>query len=164
MKTVLRRCLHRSHLLVEMVDHWRLDELRSEFTQGLEQWLEECVQLAQLLCRTWSAMWQALAETVHDIHSPGALFQNALDRTKQVYGQVDSWLATPPNGARPEGEAAFRVAQKELAEVEKEFKEKWPRFNPERAAQATDDFLSGNYHTIEELIDAAESGRWPIHQ
>lgn len=164
MNILLRRYLGRTEFVEGLVEEWKRDHDDAMFAVAVDELVAECIDLGNLSKHAWGAFRQLL---IHDPNAPiidesGLVLMDALTKTLAVFQDVSVLRAEAiRRGHSIKDDSSFVTVLGEIKKINATVQEVFAPPDPKMIEESIAAFKRGECHTIEELIRAAQDGRFP---
>lgn len=156
MSIFVERYLGRTRAVEDMVENWKIKHDQAMFVMDLDEMVRECLDLSALCQHVWKTLWQMLrrdpnGKGVNEAEEP---IRTALAKTQHIFQSVQDLVAQAQGkGYAIQNAAALPIAAQEVRAINAKIEAVYPPFDHEAAEEARQEFLRGEFITVEQLIE-----------
>ena len=164
MSIFVRRFLHRSRSVDELIEEWKLEHDQAMFAFDLEELVSECIDLGNLSKHAWKSFRDLLLKNPNApvIEESGRVMQTALTRTLEMFHTVKALVTeASQKGHSIQDAADFELVVNETRKISDKVQVVFMEPDPAAIEESIAAFKRGEYYTSEELLRAAQDGRFP---
>lgn len=164
MSIVVRRYLERSRLAQGMVEDWQLEHRQAMIANDVEEFAQECIELAALTKRAWSVLLVDLFDDArcNDPHLDELcdIMKNALARTRLVFDAVqESIVQAQAKGYAIANADEMQNALGNIRKIDEDIGKMLPALDLEMIKRSQAAFARGECISSEDLLREAQSYR-----
>jgi hypothetical protein len=161
MSIAVRRYWERSRLAQGMVEDWQLEHRQAMISHDVEEFAQECIELAALTKRAWNVLLVGLFddERCNDPHLDDLceMMKNALAKTRLVFDAVQTWIAeTQRKGYVIANAEEMQSALRDIRKIEEDIDKMFPIIDEEMVKRAQEAFARGECISAEDLLREAQ--------
>jgi len=162
MSILVRRYLERSRLAQGMVEDWQLEHRQAMVANDVEEFAQECIELAALTKRAWSVLLVDLFDDARcndpQLDELCAIMKNALARTRIVFDAVQASIAqAQAKGYGIANADEMHSALRDIRKIEAEVAKMLPSVNVEMIEKYRQAIERGEFCTAEDLLRETQS-------
>lgn len=160
----VRRYMRRSQMVGELVEEWRINHDQAMFALDVQEWVSECIDLANLSRHVWALFRELLLKDPNApvIDESGRVMQTALVKTLATLEAVNGLVQeASQRGFAIHGVADLELARHETKKMMDTLEVVFMEPDPKVVEESIAAFKRGEYYTSEELLRAAQDGRFP---
>ena len=160
----VRRYMRRSQLALDLVEEWKVNHDHAMFALDIQEWVSECIDLGDLTKHVWSLFRELLMKDPNAavIDESGRVIQAAVQRTLAIFEAVNELVQDASRkGFALQEVADFELARHETRAIMDKIKVVFMEPDPKMIEESLAAYKRGEYYTSEELLRAAQDGRFP---
>ena len=161
---LVRRYLRRSRSVEELVEDWKIEHDQAMFALDVEEFVKECIDLGNLSKHAWKSFRELLLKDPNApaVEESGMVMKEALTKTLAIFHTVNGLIdEASQKGHVIQDDANFELVLHETTKISDKVHAVFMEPDPKVIEESIAAFKRGEYYTSEELLRAAQDGRFP---